>query len=152
MLKCSIRKQRSRRKKLIQVWEWRLSEKPEYCELCTKKHNKKDAAPDCEFCEYREPELLEENKLFIIIANNCIFSRDINGRLDLNVFLKIADIYSEIFDLNAWDKLELIKKFRVVSGVEEKARKSKDIGNNTRSFGEKDNNRKVRVLNGKKAK
>lgn len=85
------------------------------------------------------------NRLFVIILSDCIFGRDINGRLDLNVFLKVVDIYSEIMGLDAYDKLELLRKARIISGIEESKREKTPIGG-----GNKAPDRKIRTLKGKR--
>ena len=81
--------------------------------------------PDCEECEYVAPKPLRQNILFLDVIGNCLFSRDINGRLDFNVFIKIIDLYGEILKLDAYDKLELIRKAQFISSIEEEHRSNK---------------------------
>ncbi len=79
----------------------------------------------------RMPEPLPGNKLFLVIMNDCTFGRDFNGRVDMGVFIEVMNIYVEILELDAWDKLELIRKVRTISSVEENKRETKKkIGDN----------------------
>ena len=59
--------------------------------------------------------------------NYAQLGRDFNGRIDINGFLKIVDIYSEMLDLDSFDKKELLDYFSIVSKVEEKSRKNKSL-------------------------
>lgn len=56
------------------------------------------------------------------------FGRDFNGRVDINGFLKVVDIYSDLLDLDSFDKKELLDYFSIISKVEEESRKNKPIG------------------------
>ena len=52
-----------------------------------------------------------------------MFSRDgFSGRIDTKVFLAVMDLYGEILQLDAYDKLELLQKLQVINGVEEDKR------------------------------
>ena len=67
-----------------------------------------------------------------------MYSRDINGRLDYNVFLKVVDLYSDLLGFDSRDKLELMRKAQLISAIEEnhrsnemKIKKNSKIGSNS---------------------
>jgi len=92
---------------------------------------------------------LPGNRLFIVIISDCIFGRDINGRLDLNVFLKVVDIYSEVMNLDAHDKLDLLRKARIISGIEEEKKDKAPLGGGDKAPS-RGANKRIKILKGKR--
>lgn len=45
-----------------------------------------------------------------------------SGRIDLNGFMRILDLYSEVHRLDCWDKMEMLDKLLIVSRVEDEKR------------------------------
>lgn len=76
--------------------------------------------PDCEECLYQPPVILKQNRLFVKIYSDCQYSRDFYGRVNLDVFIKLIDIYANILGLSDEDKLLLIRKMSFISSIEEK--------------------------------
>jgi hypothetical protein len=124
LLKFSNEDGGSGRKKLIEVWQWRLSSSSEYCSVCKKNLKKRSLLSDCDKCNYVCPEILRQNSLFIRVYTDCQYSRDFYGRIDYNVFLKVMDLYGSILGIENEDKLILIRKLGIVSELEEEHRKT----------------------------
>lgn len=80
--------------------------------------------PDCEECNHKMPEIEIGNLLFLRIISDSV-GRDFNGMLDMNVFLKILDMYGEILNFDARDKLLLVRKANFVICLEAEHQKAK---------------------------
>lgn len=63
------------------------------------------------------PDIESGNLLFLRIISDSV-GRDFNGMLDMNVFLKVLDIYGDILNMDARDKLLYIRKANFIIGLE----------------------------------
>ncbi len=61
--------------------------------------------------------------MFLGLMDYALLGRDgFSGRIDLNGFMKVLDLYAEIHDLDCWDKMEMLDKLMVVTRVEDEKR------------------------------
>lgn len=63
------------------------------------------------------------NMTFLGLMDYAQMGRDgFSGRIDLNGFMKVMDLYSEVHGLDCWDKMEMLDKLIVVTRIEEDKR------------------------------
>lgn len=72
----------------------------------------------------RMPQPVKGNLLFLRIMADCQFSRDINGNIDFNVFIRVLDLYGEVIGIDSFDKIYLLRKAQYVMGIETEKRKA----------------------------